>query len=269
MIRCSVTDIRGASAAAFLLLTAGAAEAAIHHRHHHRGTPRAAERPAKDVIVYVVRRGDTLAKIAARLGVPLAELRASNQPRGDRLHPGDRIRVHTHGRVARASGVPREARVVQHVERPRTSGSGELTALLTANQAAELASGRFIWPLAGEPISEFQGAAGGVGNGIMIQSPPGASVQAAAAGNVVYAGGQLPGFGNLVLIKHTNGWITAYGYLGRINVRMMQAVSQGQVIGHARAEPSAAPAQVYFEVRYAAMPQDRAQAVNPRWVLSR
>ncbi|MCW5758320.1 MAG: M23 family metallopeptidase [Phenylobacterium sp.] len=89
-------------------------------------------------------------------------------------------------------------------------------------------------------------------------------MRAAAAGDVVYAGDQVPGFGNLVLVKHADGWVTAYGHMGRVDVRMQQKVEQGQQIGQAGS--SGGVSEPHFEV-HAPTPQERARPVNPTLVL--
>jgi murein DD-endopeptidase MepM/ murein hydrolase activator NlpD len=142
------------------------------------------------------------------------------------------------------------------------------TATLTDAQVSELSRGRFVWPLQGNIISDFGPKAPGQRNdGVNIGAPLGTSVRAAAAGDVVYAGDQVPGFGNLVLIKHADGWVTAYGHLSRIMVKMQQKVAQGQEIGQAGATGGVSEPQLHFEVRYAASPLERAKPVDPKLVL--
>jgi murein DD-endopeptidase MepM/ murein hydrolase activator NlpD len=94
-------------------------------------------------------------------------------------------------------------------------------------------------------------------------------VRAAAAGEVVYAGDQVPGFGNLVLVKHADGWVTAYAHLDRTSVQMRQAVMQGQEIGEVGSSGGVSEPQLHFEVRYAPSPTDKARPVDPMLVLPR
>jgi murein DD-endopeptidase MepM/ murein hydrolase activator NlpD len=135
-------------------------------------------------------------------------------------------------------------------------------------QISQLGRGRFIWPLQGEVVSEFGPKSAGQRNdGLNVRASAGDSIRAAAAGDVVYAGDQVPGFGNLVLIKHADGWVTAYGHLSRIDVKMQQKVTQGQQIGQAGASGGVSEPQLHFEVRYAPSPLERARPVDPRLVL--
>ncbi len=138
-------------------------------------------------------------------------------------------------------------------------------------QVSAIGRGRFIWPVRGEILSEFGPKSGGQRNdGVNIQAQAGDAVRAAAAGDVVYAGDQVPGFGNLVLIKHADGWVTAYGHLSRVDVKMQQRVTQGQQIGQAGSTGGVPEPQLHFEVRYAASPlEGRARPIDPRLVLPR
>ncbi|RYG03674.1 MAG: M23 family metallopeptidase, partial [Caulobacteraceae bacterium] len=100
-----------------------------------------------------------------------------------------------------------------------------------------------------------------------IRVSTGEPVRAAAAGDVVYAGDQVPGFGNLVLVKHADGWVTAYGHMSRVDVKMQQKITQGQQIGQAGSTGGVTEPQLHFEVRYAPTPQDRARPIDPKLVL--
>ncbi len=133
---------------------------------------------------------------------------------------------------------------------------------------ASAGRGRFIWPLKGDIISPF--GLKGLGrrnDGIDVRAPQGAEVHAAAAGDVVYAGDQVPGFGNLVLVKHANGWVTAYAHLQSIGVQMRQTVTQGQVLGQVGTTGGVAEPQLHFEIRYAATPSEKAKPVDPLLIL--
>ncbi|CAN7358918.1 LysM peptidoglycan-binding domain-containing protein [Phenylobacterium sp. LjRoot219] len=135
-------------------------------------------------------------------------------------------------------------------------------------QISELGRGRFIWPLQGPVVSDFGPKGPGQRNdGVNIGASLGSSVRAASAGDVVYAGDQVPGFGNLVLIKHADGWVTAYGHLSRVMVKMQQKVTQGQEIGQAGSTGGVAEPQLHFEVRYAPSPLERAKPIDPKLVL--
>jgi murein DD-endopeptidase MepM/ murein hydrolase activator NlpD len=157
--------------------------------------------------------------------------------------------------------------------RPATTPSAEPSGPPQPPTGAQLAvasagRGRFIWPVRGEIISPF--GLKGLGrrnDGIDVRSPQGSEVRAAAAGDVVYAGDQVPGFGNLVLVKHADGWVTAYAHLQSIGVQMRQTVMQGQILGEVGSTGGVAEPELHFEIRYAATPSEKAKPVDPLLVL--
>jgi murein DD-endopeptidase MepM/ murein hydrolase activator NlpD len=140
--------------------------------------------------------------------------------------------------------------------------------VLSSNDIAAAGKGRFIWPLKGSVIAPFGDSGPGQHNdGVDIAAQPGDSVRAAAAGEVVYAGSSIPGFGNLVLVKHPGGWVTAYAHLNRIEVRMRDSVAQGDEIGQAGQTGAVDRPLLHFEVRYAPQPTEKARPVDPALVL--
>jgi murein DD-endopeptidase MepM/ murein hydrolase activator NlpD len=128
--------------------------------------------------------------------------------------------------------------------------------------------GRFVWPLQGDTISDFGPKGTGQRNdGVNIRAAAGTPVRSAAAGEVVYAGNQVPGFGNLVLVKHADGWVTAYAHLSSTEVKMRQQVAQGATLGSVGQTGGVTEPQLHFEVRYAPTPKDKARPVDPNLVL--
>ena len=116
----------------------------------------------------------------------------------------------------------------------------------------------FLWPVRGKILSGYGAQKGGLHNdGINIATARGTPVHAAADGAVIYAGNELRGFGNLILIKHANGWTTAYAHNDRLLVARGDAVKAGQVIAKAGSSGSVTSPQVHFEIRRGT------HAVNP------
>lgn len=151
---------------------------------------------------------------------------------------------------------------------PAPTTSAPTSGSPTDAQISSFGRGRFIWPVKGDVVSDFGPKGTGQRNdGINIRAPMGDTIRAAAAGDVVYAGDQVPGFGNLVLIKHADGWVTAYGHMSRVDVKMQQKVVQGQQVGQAGTTGGVSEPQLHFEVRYAPTPQDRARPIDPKLVL--
>ena len=127
--------------------------------------------------------------------------------------------------------------------------------------APEAAPARFGWPLTGRILRPFGPLPNGARNdGINIAADRDAPIHAAADGVVAYAG-TLPGFGQLVLVRHGGGWLTAYGHASALLVTRGQAVTRGQTIARAGATGSADQPQVHFEIRNGRKP------VNPLQML--
>src|SRR6185437_12050638 len=108
----------------------------------------------------------------------------------------------------------------------------------------------FVWPVRGRILSSFGSGPDGTRNdGINIAAPAGAPVLAAAAGTVAYAGNELRGYGNLILIKHAGGFITAYAHNSVLLVRRGEAVRRGEIIARIGATGAVAEPQLHFEIR--------------------
>ncbi len=113
------------------------------------------------------------------------------------------------------------------------------------------AAGRgFAWPVDGPVLSDFGPKGGGMHNdGINIGAARGASVRAAEAGTVVYAGNEMRGFGNLLLIQHEDGWVTAYAHNETLLVKRGDRVKKAQTIARVGSTGGVAAPQLHFEIR--------------------
>lgn len=117
---------------------------------------------------------------------------------------------------------------------------------------------RFIWPVSGKLLSNFGPKAGGLHNdGINVAVPAGTQVLAAESGVVAYASNEMKGFGNLLLIKHDGGWVTAYAHNAKLLVSRGQTVARGQRIALVGATGAVDSPQLHFELRKGS------QAVDP------
>lgn len=116
----------------------------------------------------------------------------------------------------------------------------------------------FRWPVRGRIISDFGTKPSGEKNdGINLAVPEGTAVKAAEAGTVIYAGNELAGYGNLVLVRHADGWVSAYAHNSTITVNRGDTVQRGQTVAQAGMTGSVTSPQVHFELRKGAKP------VNP------
>ena len=148
---------------------------------------------------------------------------------------------------------------------PYTDNAAPPPQQVAPNQVAQnTGSVRFRWPLAGHIVLDYGSTATGERNdGINIAASPGAEVHAAAAGTVSYCGNELRGYGNLVLIQHDDGYLTAYAHVGSISVVRGDRVAAGQVIATAGASGDVASPQLHFEIR-----RDK-HAIDPKTLLPR
>ena len=113
------------------------------------------------------------------------------------------------------------------------------------------------WPVRGKIISGFGPKANGLKNeGINIAVPEGTSIRAAADGVVAYSGNELKGYGNLVLIRHEDGYVTAYAHASELFVKRGDTVKRGDVIAKAGQTGSVSSPQLHFEVRKGAVALD-------------
>jgi murein DD-endopeptidase MepM/ murein hydrolase activator NlpD len=236
---------------------------------------------------YVVQSGDTIALVARRFSLNAADLADLNDlSERAKLKPGDQLALptsfHDHGPVELPSTRLTAAPNYRIYPAPSPAGGGGLAATpytpppmpeatgpaLSDAQVAALAHNRFVWPVRGEVASRFGAKGLGVSNdGVDVRAPEGSVVRAAASGDVVYAGNEVQGFGNLVLLQHADGWVTAYAHLQHIGVQMRQQVAQGQEIGAVGTSGGVGEPQLHFEVRYRGSPGETARPIDPLLVL--
>jgi murein DD-endopeptidase MepM/ murein hydrolase activator NlpD len=118
-------------------------------------------------------------------------------------------------------------------------------------------SNRFLWPVRGRIISRYGPKKGGLHNdGINIAAAAGTNVVAADDGVVAYAGNELRGFGNLLLIRHSEGWVTAYAHNADLLVKRGDKVKRGQAIARIGSTGNVASPQLHFEIRQGTDPVD-------------
>jgi murein DD-endopeptidase MepM/ murein hydrolase activator NlpD len=142
-----------------------------------------------------------------------------------------------------------------------SSSAVEATAGVTSNRQLPtpepLSGNSFRWPVKGPIISGFGTMPdGGHNDGVDISVPRGTPVKAAENGVVAYAGNELKGYGNLVLVRHANNWVSAYANNERVLVKRGDKVSRGQVIAKAGTSGSVTEPQVHFELRKGSRPVD-------------
>jgi murein DD-endopeptidase MepM/ murein hydrolase activator NlpD len=126
-----------------------------------------------------------------------------------------------------------------------------------ARQAAPVEGRKFLWPVRGPLLSSFGAGNGFARNdGINIAATKGTPVRAADSGTVTYVGNELKGYGNLVLIRHDSGYVTAYAHSDTVTVQRGDRVTRGQIIAYAGATGDVTQPQLHFELRLNAKPVD-------------
>jgi murein DD-endopeptidase MepM/ murein hydrolase activator NlpD len=231
-----------------------------------------------------VQQGDTVYAIARRSGVTLRALIDANGLTAPfQIKPGDRLVlpgavIATRTTTAPVAAAPRGSVETSTLPPPATAPRVETQAAPAAAipsagpaprpappvaAAPARAARSFLWPVRGNVISEFGSKPGGLQNdGINIAAPQGTPVRAAENGVVVFAGNQLKGFGNLLLLRHADGWTTAYAHLDEIAVERGQSVKRGQTVGKIGQSGGVASPQLHFEVRRGTRPVDPRQHLS-------
>lgn len=191
---------------------------------------------------HVVRPGETLYSISRSTGTDLAQLAAANNLRAPyTISVGQTLRVPG----AAAPTIQREARALQ-----ANDGVAEIARTVSYQAPAPRTSKMFDWPVQGAIIGSYGLSTSGKRNdGVNIAAPVGTPVRAAADGEVVYRGSELDGYGNLILIKHDDGFVTAYAHNDAMLVKKGDRVRQGQVIAKVGQTGSASEPQLHFEIR--------------------
>lgn len=126
-------------------------------------------------------------------------------------------------------------------------------ASVPATEPAMSGSDKFRWPVSGRVMVDF---ASSKGTGINIEVPEGSAVKAAENGTVIYVGSGVEGYGNLILIRHPNGYVSAYAHLQSMSVAKGAVVGRGDTIGASGMTGSVTKPQLHFELRKGATPVD-------------
>jgi len=241
---------------------------------------------------HIVKPGETIYSLARHYRLtPMAIAKANNVGLDHRVKVGDRVVI-----PGQTSGAPRLAAPAPAVQpkpaqpapqiaaKPviKPAGKPQATPKVAQNDAAPSAhivtpaadplpesaptgttgnsSVSLRWPVRGKVIQAFgPKSSGGQNDGINVSVPEGTPIKAAEDGVVAYAGNELKGYGNLVLVRHSNGFVTAYAHASELAVKKGETIKRGQVIGKAGATGNVNAPQLHFEVRKGATPVDPMQ----------
>jgi murein DD-endopeptidase MepM/ murein hydrolase activator NlpD len=211
----------------------------------------------------VVASGESLYVIARKYGVePKTIVTANNLGSMDKLFVGQKL-VIPGGRLKTDATTTASVTTPTPPKTPATTPStvtpvavaSTTPATATTTEAPvrpAAADGKFRWPVSGTVIVDFASSR----SGINIAAQEGTAVRAAEGGTVIYTGSAVQGYGNLVLIKHENGYVSAYAHLKDITVAKGEAVNRGDAIGSAGMTGGVSRPQLHFELRKGATPVD-------------
>jgi murein DD-endopeptidase MepM/ murein hydrolase activator NlpD len=224
--------------------------------------------------VHVVEPGESLLGIAHRHGVSVTALaRANNIQPYSKINIGDRLTIPGGRKLAQRAPAPTVAQPrtvaaeriasapVQNARVAKTEVQETKSVTTQAEPAGAMPS--FRWPVRGRIIAGFGPRSNGVQNdGINLAVPEGTPIKAAEDGVVAYAGNELKGYGNLVLIRHADGYVSAYANASELLVKRGDTVKRGQVIARAGQTGNVTSPQLHFEIRKGSTPVDPAKYLS-------
>lgn len=258
----------------------------------------AAPAPASAAGTHYVNRGDTLMSIARHNHISVAELaRANRIAPNAQLKIGSKIVVPGR-KVAAAAPAPavmgappaqlgatapsvpappaqpapvqvaqapaepvQKARMASAVETPAAAAEAAPSPVKSAEATGALPT--FRWPVRGRVVAAYGAKTNGKANdGINVAVPEGTPVKAAEDGVVAYAGNELKGYGNLVLVRHSNGYVTAYAHASELMVKRGETIKRGQTIAKSGQSGEAGSPQLHFEIRKGSTPVDPLKFLN-------
>ena len=240
--------------------------------------------------VHIVNRGDTLMSIARRNNVPVGELaKANNLDQSAKLSLGMKLTVPGSNSAAAAPVAQPVAAAPAQPVAPVAAPATKLASAGGPPQSARLASATtnvvedkpvveaasvkpseatgalptFRWPVRGKVITSYGAKTNGKSNdGINLAVPEGTPVKAAEDGVVAYSGNELKGYGNLVLVRHSNGYVTAYAHASELLVKRGDTIKRGQIIAKSGQSGEVGSPQLHFEIRKGSSPVDPLQFLN-------
>jgi len=232
--------------------------------------------------VHVVNPGDTLLSIAHRHHVSLSELTKANHidasakiklgmkltipAAKSAVAPSDAaaqsgpVLTPPDSRMASAAGGPQ-----QSVRLAQATTKIDEPSVEAPVKAAETTGGlpTFRWPVRGKVITSYGAKTNGKANdGINLAVPEGTPVKAAEDGVVAYSGNELKGYGNLILVRHSNGYVTAYAHASELLVKRGDTIKRGQIIAKSGQSGEVGSPQLHFEIRKGSSPVDPLQFLN-------
>jgi len=236
--------------------------------------------------IHVVNHGDTLASVARHNHISVAELAKANH-----LEPSSKLKLSSRltvpSKVATAAPPSTLGAVAATPAATTIPAPGPKMATAAPQQSARLAQANlppqeapavqspikaseatgalptFRWPARGKVIAGYGTKTNGKTNdGINLAVPEGTPIKAAEDGTVAYSGNELKGYGNLVLVRHSNGYVTAYAHASELLVKRGDSIKRGQVIAKSGQSGEVGSPQLHFEIRKGSTPVDPLQFLS-------
>jgi murein DD-endopeptidase MepM/ murein hydrolase activator NlpD len=227
--------------------------------------------------IHRVQAGETIFSLSNKYDLDMRTLVSFNSLKAPfQIRPGDTIKIPNQKRALKPLSAkktslisrfdnklpfPKSKPKIKNLKNAfnKTKIKGVVKSKFRLATPAQRSSTRFLWPVRGRIISNFGPRLGGLHNdGINIAAPKGSPVFAAENGVVAYAGNSLKGFGNLILVKHSGGWVTAYAHTDKMLVVRGKQVMRGEKIATIGATGGVKKPQLHFEIRKGS------QAVDPK-----
>ena len=238
------------------------------------------EKSEKDV--YIIKRGDNLYSISRRFNFSLKELISVNEikspykiypkqriilpkkkvhivKKGDtlysisRLYKTDLFELSRRNNIKNPNSIKKGQKIlVPHILKLKSKklNNKKTQTKIEKKLSKKIDFTGFKWPVSGKVISKYGSTKPGFFNdGINISTEFGRNVEASKGGKVVYIGNEIPGYGNLVLLKHSANWITAYAHLDKVFLKKGASVKQGEIIGVVGKTGNVREPQLHFEIR--------------------
>ena len=197
-----------------------------------------------------VKAGETLYAISRAYNMKIDQLIEINdlkQPYGVKV--GDRIKISKSEKVATETKEQQASYNLKNAAKAAEKSEEKKPEVGVVDKILDKFN-KFSWPVRGAVVSRFGPKSGGLYNdGIGIKAKEGTEVKASEDGVVAYVGNELKGYGNLVIVKHSGGWITAYAHLAKATATRGQKVSKGQKIGTVGSTGNVTTPQLYFGLR--------------------
>jgi len=213
-------------------------------------------------IYHTVKPGQTLYRIAKTYGIEesrLAQINNINDPRqlkvNQRLYiPGISQPRKVPSTASTSTSKPTRVTTTATVKQKKPAvvakqPSVKKPASTKTTSSAKPVKGTFIWPAKGKLLNKFGKQSKNVYKGIEIGVPKGTAVVAAASGKVIYSGSAITGYGNLVILEHSDSYFSVYGYNQKNLVKMDDHVGQGDKIALSGLPPNGQSARLHFEIR--------------------